>query len=571
MARVIPSTRPEDLEHNSERLVLEALLQLSDDYVVLHSFPWLRPRRDLANEPLVEGEADFVILHATRGLLVLEVKGGVPEYRQRTWYRGTDEIKDPFRQATDNLYALLRSVEERSNGNLSRRLFTYGHAVIFPHCTYTGPLPLNTDQRILLDGRNLTTFARAIEDAFGAWTQQQGTLSQAQFTTLLNHLMPPLRLVRCVGSDLISESARIIQATEAQLAVLRGFAENDRVLVQGSAGSGKTLLALELAVSMALAGRRTLLLCFNHHLSTWLQEQAGAEPRLRGRTLSLEISTFHSYALGMANRAGVEYKVPNEGSPESQEFWNEEAPLLLEQALDILRSQGNDQPFDAVVVDEAQDFLPNWWVTVESLTRDGRSGRLYALLDLDQCLRGEARIPPVPLPTQFSLRTNCRNTRAITRSSAKLINVRIDASPGVPDGEQPALRRAASRAAGAGVVLSEVRRLLGAAVTTRQLALIGPAALANGALARAGDVDGIPLTTDAAEWRRGRGILVTTAAAFKGLEADVVLLYDLAGFSETFSRAHLYVAWTRARMRLFIFVYGDEARVAVETALAEAT
>ena len=222
------------------------------------------------------------------------------------------------------------------------------------------------------------------------------------------------------------------------------------------------------------------------------------------------------------------------------------------------------------MVDEAQDFLPNWWVTVESLTRDGRSGRLYALLDLDQCLRGEARIPPVPLPTQFSLRTNCRNTRAITRSSAKLINVRIDASPGVPDGEQPALRRAASRAAGAGVVLGEVRRLLGAAVTTRQLALIGPAAIANGALARAADVDGIPLTTDAAEWRRGRGILVTTATAFKGLEADVVLLYDLAGFSETFSRAHLYVAWTRARMRLFIFVYGDEARVAVETALAEA-
>lgn len=565
MVRIIPPTRPEDLEHNSERLVLEALLQLSDDYVVLHSFPWLRPRRDLANEPLVEGEADFVILHAARGMLILEVKGGVPEYRQRLWYRGAEEIKDPFRQATDNLYALLRFVEERSNGQLHRRLFTYGHAVVFPHCTYAGPLPLNTDQRILLDGRDLTSFAHAIEEAFDAWTQQPGALSQAQLATLLTHLMPPLRLVRCVGSDLISENARIIQATEAQLAVLRGFAENDRVLVQGSAGSGKTLLALELAVSMAMVGRRTLLLCFNHHLSMWLQEQASAEPRLKGRELLLEISTFHSFALGMAERAGVEF----DARDATQEFWDEEVPLLLEQALDILRNGGRDQPFDAVIVDEAQDFFPNWWVTVESLTRGGRAGRLYALLDLDQCLRGAALLPPVPLPTQFSLRTNCRNTRAITRSSARVINVRVDSSPGVPAGEPPAMRRAASRAAGAGVVLGEVRRLLGAALSTRQLALIGPAALAQGALARAGDVDGIPLTTDAVEWRRGRGILVTTASSFKGLEADVVLLYDLAGFSEPFSRAHLYVAWTRARMRLFIFVYGDEARGVIEAALAE--
>src|SRR4051794_20301508 len=107
MARIIPPTRPEDLEHNSERLVLEALLQLSDDYVVLHSYPWLRPMRDLANEPLIEGEADFVILHAARGMLILEVKGGVPEYRNRVWYRGVDTIKDPFRQAGDNRFALI--------------------------------------------------------------------------------------------------------------------------------------------------------------------------------------------------------------------------------------------------------------------------------------------------------------------------------------------------------------------------------------------------------------------------------------------------------------------------------
>ena len=81
MARFIPDVVPEDIVHDSERVVYEALRGLPMDFVVLHSFPWLRPLRDLTDEPLREGEADFVILHPQRGLLVLEVKGGKPELR----------------------------------------------------------------------------------------------------------------------------------------------------------------------------------------------------------------------------------------------------------------------------------------------------------------------------------------------------------------------------------------------------------------------------------------------------------------------------------------------------------
>jgi hypothetical protein len=220
------------------------------------------------------------------------------------------------------------------------------------------------------------------------------------------------------------------------------------------------------------------------------------------------------------------------------------------------------------VIDEAQDFSRDWWVTVESLTRNGRGGRLYVFLDLNQSLRGETQLPAVPLPARFNLRTNCRNTRSIARSADRIASIETILLPGIPEGELPAVRRPASAVAGAGLVLQEIRGLIQSQVSARQLALIGPASYENGSLSRFRDVDGIPFVSDAAAWRRGEGILITTARAFKGLEADVVLLYDVSGFSRSFSKTDLYVAWTRAKHRLLVFCHGAEVRTAVEEALA---
>ena len=130
MARFIPEVSPEDIVHDSERVVYEALRGLPTGFVVLHSFPWLRPTRDLSGEPLREGEADFVILHPERGLLVLEVKGGRPEWVGRVWRRGGKELHDPFDQARRSRYALLDAIEEllcRLPGLARRARFTVQH------------------------------------------------------------------------------------------------------------------------------------------------------------------------------------------------------------------------------------------------------------------------------------------------------------------------------------------------------------------------------------------------------------------------------------------------------------
>jgi hypothetical protein len=47
-------------------------------------------------------------------------------------------------------------------------------------------------------------------------------------------------------------------------------------------------------------------------------------------------------------------------------------------------------------------------------------------------------------------------------------------------------------------------------------------------------------------------ILCTTARSFKGLEADVVVLYDINGVGGLFTESDLYVAVTRARGHLLV-------------------
>jgi hypothetical protein len=567
MARFIPDVVPTDIVHDSERVVYEALCGLQTGFVVLHSFPWLRPARDLANEPLREGEADFIVLHPGRGLLVLEVKGGTPELSGRKWSRGGKEMRDPFEQARRSRYALIEAIEERTRNRVHRGLFTHGDVVVFPHARFRGELPVNGEPRILVDALDLQFLPARIEEAFSAWARHPAHLTPPQFSEMLDALMPKLRLLRCAGAEVTAEHQRIVQITLDQRATLLGLLENQRVLVEGTAGSGKTLLALEFALTLAHHGERVLLLCYNRHLGAWLQEQARHDPRFDRSEARVQIATFHACALRLAQRAHVDFDVPSSGE---QSFWDEEVPLILEQALEVLRSQGHAETYDAVIVDEAQDFAPDWWVTIESLSRAGASGRLYAFMDLNQSLRGTAKLPPVSFEARFRLTTNCRNTQTIARSGASLAKVDVRLLPSSPAGEAPVIRRVASQNAEAGIVLAEVRQLLRNGIKPHQIALIGPSTFGKGPLAHHGEVDNVPFVDDAIEWRRGAGVLVTTARAFKGLEADVVLAYGLGGFGALFTPTDLYVAWTRARHRLILVCQAGEVRAAAEAALADA-
>ena len=82
--RIIPETSPK-----SERRVHRALGDLSQDWTALHSVKWQSRRNGRPGD----GEADFVLIHPRRGILVLEVKGGEVSVEAGTWYTGNSRLE----------------------------------------------------------------------------------------------------------------------------------------------------------------------------------------------------------------------------------------------------------------------------------------------------------------------------------------------------------------------------------------------------------------------------------------------------------------------------------------------
>ncbi len=573
MARMFPDIDPTQIEHQSEAPVYIALRdQLGDDYAVLHSYPWLRPWRHSA---LAQGEADFVVVHPERGVLVLEVKGGDVRHDGHRWFRDSakksEEIKDPFDQSSRNMHALLEIIRERSAGHLKKHLFTHGYAVVFPHLDYSGGPPANAAHAIIISSRHLADMPSAIETAYLGWTSEARRLSLQQYRTLLyDCLMPKFRLFRPVGPDISMASERLLELTEIQAQVFEGLYCHDRVLVEGVAGSGKTLLALNRALAFAREGKRTLFVCYNKELAAWLRGQVESDPSTAAYGECIVIAHFHSLAAKLAADAGIVFE-PDEGGPMTHAFWNDEVPDLLEQAVLFLDQEGRTPAFDAIVVDEAQDFCLGWWYALMNSLLTRPDGPLYAFLDPNQSLRGEVQWPEVQFDARFRLRINCRNTRKVAAASASVLALQPQVFSRAPLGRDFRLLRAVSDRQQKGLILQELRALLGPQnVTPSQIAVIGPARKDRGSLANIAEIDDVPLVTSAEEWRLGGGILVTTARSFKGLEAEVVLLYDLGGFSQLFRREDLYVSCTRAKVLLIAIVHGDECREALLAAQAAA-
>lgn len=572
MARMLPDVEPSQLLHTSEEPVYVALRdQLDDGYVVLHSYPWLRPWR---GEALVEGEADFVVLHPTRGILVLEVKGGETiRHDGYRWYRdtrdGPREFQDPFKQAQRNMHALLDIARERTGGRIRKQDVVHGYAVVFPHLDYEGSPPPHADKAIVISRRNLPFMAQAIETAFEAWTDKPRALPYDRYRMLLNDcLMPKFRVFRPVGPDISQLADQLLELTEMQTQVFMGMYVQDRVLVEGVAGSGKTILALHRALAFAREGKRTLFVCFNKELAAWIRRQVQEDPTTDEFRDLLTVKHFHGLAADLAADASIDFR-PASGGPRTEVFWNDEVPDLMEQAVLDLDMDGHEVHFDAIVVDEAQDFSLGWWYALTQSLLSESDGPLYAFMDPNQSLRGEVQWPDVEFTARFKLTINCRNTRRIAAASASVLDLEPHIFARAPAGGVPRVLRASSSRQQKGLVMQELRSLLQREdVPPGQIAIIGPASKDNGSLSDLIDIDGVPLVTSAEEWRNGGGVLVTTARSFKGLEAEVVLLYDLGGFSRLFRREDLYVACTRAKVLLIAVVHGDQCREVIAAAQA---
>jgi hypothetical protein len=423
MARLIPSFM-DDRTPPGERDVFNLLAAGPEDWVALHSLdlaPWNRGLRT---------EIDFVLIVPDSGILCIEVKSH--ENLSFDGYRWRPETitRSPFKQAQDGRYAFHRRLAELVP---KFRHVPVVHCCIFPRSWFDLPPNLSVQPWELMDMRAFRAFTRGdalsrdlrtrVERSIAADSKLRPlshALSRNEVDEIVESCVPVQKRRPDAREQIVrreEELERILRSQQKSLLQLGSL--NERLIVSGGAGTGKTLIAMEVARRAAEGGRRTALLCFNQLVGDWMKTRLDrTEPRQPNLIVGRAIRV-------MAEMAGID--IPKSPPPS---FWDQSLPLLLEERLTNPEFKSVAE-IDYLVLDEAQDLLarPPLWHCLAQFISKGLEGGAFALFgDFDHQVLADPAVVQRGLQSLYEsgrvvrwrLTENCRNYRIVGDTAVRL-------------------------------------------------------------------------------------------------------------------------------------------------------
>ncbi|CAG9234820.1 nuclease-related domain-containing DEAD/DEAH box helicase [Burkholderia vietnamiensis] len=562
MATMRPELTEERLQELSSRAEAKFYRacrdQLPDDVLVIHSASWTyRDRGGL----LREGEADFTIAFPSAGILAIEVKGGGVSFDGTSgeWFsidRAGDrnEIKDPFKQAKNEKFALLDQLKGHRKWRAWKGTrMVIGECVMLPDVDNAKSLAASGRPIEIIGGRsemgNVAAWLAGV-NAFwaAAGTQPLGEDGVKLVEDILCasvSVRPPLRSV------LDEAEQERIRLTDAQAKILRTIGGRKRAVIAGGAGTGKTLIAVEKARQLAADNERILLLCYNRPLADLLAQSLAGVPKI-------EVMGFHQLcdrrrALVLERTKRDLYEEAKEAYPgnDAKTRFEVQMPFALALSSEVL----TDDLYDSVVVDEAQDFSDEYWFSIEDLLKDKHYGTLFLFSDPNQALyKRHAQLPVKEDP--FYLTVNCRNTAPVHEKAYAFYKGEPVDLPEL-HGPDVVFETAASVDEQAALIVSRCKQLLqGEKVAPSDIAVLlakTPKQALFDRLSRTTLPGGVGWSL---ENRARNAIFVDTVSRFKGLEAPIVILWIGSESLTEESRETLYVGLSRAKHLLH--VVGDE-------------
>jgi len=274
------------------------------------------------------------------------------------------------------------------------------HCVAFPDALkLTTEVAPDSPPEIIVDVEDRNNLEKRLEEIFEYWRGREKTRI-CDYPQLINQLREMLscdyELDNPLYFEALEEEKKIINLTEQQFDILSMMCKNRKASIGGCAGSGKTLLAAEKALRLSKQGMRTLLTCYNKGLGNHLAQV------LKDRE-NLEVVHFHHLCHTYAEKAGVELSKTYDSN-----FFEYELPEAFCKALEKEPSL----KFDAVIVDEGQDFKEVWWLALMESLKSPEDGIFYIFYDNNQNIyHGVENI--FSNFASLSLNHNLRNTKCI--------------------------------------------------------------------------------------------------------------------------------------------------------------
>jgi len=537
------------------RLYAALCEQLDDDFLVLHSVAWIsKPIGQGARD----GEADFVIAHPRLGLLVIEVKGGEVslDYERLQWTSRDrngvlHDIKNPFDQAKGAKFSALEKLKESPIWQrLKLGRIPLAHAAFLPDIDngqrLAGP---DAPAALIGDRGDMGSLAAWVANAIGYWRAEPGagaaTLGPNGVAAVRQIFARIVSTRALLSTRLHEEEQQRIELTQRQAAILGYLSRHRKAMIAGGAGTGKTLIAREKAIRLAGEGMRTLLVCYNRGLADFLREQS---QDVEG----LDVAGFHQLASRWIERAKVEkgrdLMAEARRNYPTADRYNHQEPAALAEALDLFGPQ-----YDAIVVDEAQDFGDDYWLPIEMMFTKPDDALLYVFLDENQGIYRRSAVIPVE-GEPFVLDRNCRNTGRIHEAAYRYYRGEIVAAP-PHDGVGVETLLASTPDKQAGAIAQLVTRLITEeGVAPHHIGVLVTQSGKMDACAKALASVAIPKSVRLGRIEDyGDGVVtVDTVARFKGLERAVIILWGLDDSDPVRDREILYVGLSRAKSVLFL-------------------
>lgn len=535
MAKFYPTFTRDFHGSEGERLVYQSLERLGDEYVVFHSYRWLGGYGQRRSE----GEADFIILHPKKGILVIEVKAGGISYRDGQWWQtnrssGKEKRIDPLGQAAESQYRLQHLIRTK----FSAPYPLIGRAAWFPSVVVPQSmlLPAEANVAIVLDETGLDDAAKALDRAYTYWAKNighsSGDCSGKRFSALISLLMPELRLVPTISCEARENESVIVQLTDRQSSILHFLSEQPTAAIHGPAGTGKTLLAVEKAKMLAAEGEKVLYLCFNEFLLEYLRSKEYSD-----------LITFHNL------RTLAEELAPDEHIPV------EKIVAFLEQYLEDGFADDSWQ-YPNIVVDEGQD-IPDLILEHLSFLAELNEGIFYAFYDRNQYIMNKnyPKWLDKKAECRLVLHKNCRNTSEIAATVSNLIGIKRNSYINDVHGMKPEALLCKGKEDLRLSVAKFVKDMLAQNLKAEDIVILTVRSTQNSLLHDVKEIGKLRLATEP----QSGEICFTSVRKFKGLEAKAVLIIDmpLSKLSDPLWQRLFYVGATRARACLKVIFIDD--------------
>ena len=518
--------RPHDFsKYSLEDMMFEALEQLPDEYYVFHSLKIVTVNDGL----LQESEGDFVIFNPDKGVLCIEAKAGRVYCQNEEWYYGSGiqmAHGGPYRQAATNKWKLLQYITDKNLDDIKRSC-KFIHAVWFPSINQEDlariSFPADGDKEITLTSEALVEPKKYIDRIFNLEVQHglETDLSGYQIKKLLNNVLcPTFNLVPSLKHEFEYKNKVFNRMLREQVRVLDYLEEQSNAVINGVAGSGKTMIALEKARRCCETGERVLFLCYNRYLRDFLNDNYKND--------NIEFYTIDALACKICEK-------------------NDATKSELKNKLEDLYVEG-EFPYKHVIIDEGQDFGQEEIEESDILKTiamimldDDIEGSFYVFYDKLQLVQGK-KIPSYiqDADCRLSLYKNCRNTENIAITSMRPFEhiKRPKLNDNSLKGDSPRLFLCES---------CNAKMYLDSILDKYQQEGIEDIVILTCKTERTSTLD----VQAGVYVYKNHNYKFTTCRKYKGLEADVVILVDIDKAVLMTDAINLfYVGTSRARMNL---------------------